>query len=264
MILTVLLAAVFLVSAAMVVRQQLQYQQIASDSAEAARIAGLPERTEARPAATAPPPQTEEILNPLPEEAAALTDIDLSALQEVNEDVLGWISIPGTELSYPLLQGEDNQFYLKRNWKKQWNDGGSIFLESTNHSDLTDFHTIVYGHRMLNDTMFGTLKYFRQPDFWQEHPSVYIVTADGLYQYDIFAAYEAGVKSILYRLDLEESELKGEFLQYCQDSSTIETGAVPTEQDQILTLSTCTGSGHAKRWVVQAVLQNFWAADELA
>lgn len=266
-IVTVLLALIFLVSGGMVVRQQLQYRQIASDSAEAARIAGLPERMESRPVKeTAPPVQTAapEILNPLPEDAAALADLDLTALQEINEDVLGWICIPDTELSYPLLQGEDNQYYLKRNWKQQWSEGGAIYMESTNQPDLSDFHTIVYGHRMLNDTMFGTLKYYRQPDFWEDHPHVYLVTADGFYQYDIFSAHEASVKGLLYRLDLEgNEELKTEFLQYCVDNSAIDTGIVPTGEDQILSLSTCTGTGHAKRWVVQAVLRNFWAADEV-
>lgn len=262
---TCLLALIFLVSGAMVIRQQLQYQQIASDSAEAARIAGLPERMDLRPKSEAPIQiSAPENLHPLPEEAAALATVDLAALKEVNGDVLGWISIPGTELSYPLLQSGDNQYYLRRSWRGYSNDGGAIFMESTNQPDLSDFHTIIYGHRMLNDTMFGTLKYFRQPDFWKEHPCIYIVTADGLYEYDIFSAYEAGVRSLLYRLDLVESNLQGEFLQFCQSSSTIDTGVIPTEGDQILTLSTCTGSGHAKRWVVQAVLWDFWPAEELS
>ncbi len=263
MLLMLLLGLVFLFSAGMVVRQQMQYRQIADDSAEAAEVAGLKERPPSRPSEPpAPPdspgPETPEPSEPLPDEAAALAEIDLEALRAVNEDVVGWIAIPGTKLSYPLVQGTDNQYYLSRNWKKEPAGGGSVFLESTNSGDLSDFHTIVYAHRMRNDTMFGTLKYYEDEDFWREHPSVYVVRDGGVYRYDIFSAQEAGVKEIVYRLDMEESHLEEEFLRYCMENSVIDTGLAPEAGGRILTLSTCTGNGHATRWVVHAVERGSW------
>lgn len=191
---------------------------------------------------------------------AVLANIDLEALRAVNEDVIGWISIPGTELSYPLMQGTDNPYYLSHNWKKEASGGGSVFLENTNDRDLTDFHTIVYAHRMRNDTMFGTLKYYEKLDYWQEHPAVYVVTEAGLYGYDIFSAQEASVKGIVYRLDIVESGMEEEFLRYCIENSVIDTGITPEVSDQILSLSTCTGNGHSNRWVVHAVLRRIWRA----
>lgn len=255
--LTVLLTVVFLISAGMMLRQQIQYQKIIADSNEAAQIAGLQKSTAPAPSLPGSSPEPEKTENPpepLPEEALGLVDIDLEALRAVNEDVVGWIEIPGTELSYPLVQGTDNQYYLTHNWKKEANSGGAVFLESTNSRDLSDFHTIAYAHRMRNDTMFGTLKYYENPDFWQEHPRVYVVTADGIYRYDIFAAQEAGVKGIVYRLDIETNRLKEEFLQYCIERSIVDTGVLPEIDDRILTLSTCTDNGHAKRWVVHGYL----------
>ena len=65
----------------------------------------------------------------------------------MNPDVAGWIEIPGTELSYPLLQGEDNQYYLTHTWNREPNSGGSVFLECTSRRDLSGFHTIAYGCR---------------------------------------------------------------------------------------------------------------------
>lgn len=249
----ILLAAVFLFSTGMIIRQQVQYHKIIEDSEEAIELAGL----QSGPVVGHLAPSSE----PLPEEVLALARVDLEALRAVNEEVAGWIEIPGTELSYPLIRGTDNRYYLTHNWKKESSVGGAVFLEATSTGDLTDFHTIVYAHRMNNDSMFGLLRHYKNLDFWQEHPCVYIVTEAGVYRYDIFAAQEASVKGLVYRLDLETNHLEEEFLQFCEENSAISTGITPKASDRILTLSTCTNRGHAKRWVVQAVLQNIWTIE---
>ena len=177
----------------------------------------------------------------------------MEALQAVNPDVFGWIEIPGTIISYPLLQGADNQTYLRRTWLGEANSMGSIFLESTNSRDMNGFHTIIYGHRMRSGDMFAGLAKYQEADFWREHPSVYLALEDGVRRYDVFAAYEAGVRSLVYRLDLEGRE--EELIQFGLDSSVLDTGIVPAADEKLLTLSTCTGNGYSKRWVVQAVLR---------
>ena len=251
------LALAFALSAGMVLLRQLEYRRIEAEREEAERIAGLPSATPA-PTETPPPtpsPEPEPTPTPLPEEAATLADVDLDALREVNGDVVGWIMIPGTELSYPLVQGEDNQYYLNYNWKREPGSGGAVFLESTCGADFGDFHTIVYAHRMNNDTMFGTLKYYDSADFWREHPSVYVGLGERVCRYDIFSAQEAGVRSVVYRLDLVESALQEEFVQFCADNSQLDTGLVPDPSGRFLTLSTCTAAGGPEtRWVVHAFL----------
>ena len=268
-ILMFLLAAVFVVSVCMMIFHQIEYQKTLADTDEAARIAGLHKETASRRPETASPtenppeetgpsaeePPAEPTEEPLPEEALELAGLDLEALRAINKDVVGWISIPGTIVSYPLIQGKDNQYYLRRNWKKQSISSGSIFLEAEVSRDLTDFHTIVYGHRMRNETMFGTIKYYSKADYWREHPSIYIVLDDTIYRYDIFAAYEAAVDGIVYRLDIEEKHLEEEFIQYCKDHSVLDTGLAPAAGDRILTLSTCTSNlSETYRWVVHGVL----------
>lgn len=264
-ILAVLLA-VFLASAAMAVRQQLQYRQIAEDSEQAAEIAGLhpqggaagdgaptaqPSGSPTQPEASQPPVEG----TAQPREPVDLAALDLAALRAVNPDVIGWIEIPGTAVSYPLVQRGDNQFYLSHNWRQRASSGGSIFMETTSNPDLTGFHTIIYGHRMYNNSMFGTLKYYDQADFLQAHPSVYLRMDDGIYRYDIFSARKASVTGIVYRLDLESRGLQEEFIQSCVEESVVDGGPAPAADDRILTLSTCTSVGHADRWVVHAVLR---------
>lgn len=244
-----ILAVVLLVSLFMVVRQIYNDWRNARDNADAARIAGLMAEEGTKP-------EAEDI----PQEVAELSAIDLDALREVNGDVLGWIAIPGTEIAYPLVQGEDNRFYLNHNWKAESNSGGSIYLECTNRRDMSDFHTIIYGHQMRNGSMFGSLKYYKDIDFWQEHPSIYIALDNGIYRYDIFSAQEAGVRSVVYRTDKVESELQEEFLQFCTENSVIDTGLIPKGDDRIVTLSTCTGRGYANRWVVHGMLAQVYPA----
>ena len=89
-------------------------------------------------------------------------NLDLALLQKVNEDVMGWIYIPDTDISYPILRSKDNKEYLKLTWDLKNSVAGSIFLEHENNVDLSDFNTLIYGHNMKNDTMFGDLENYRK------------------------------------------------------------------------------------------------------
>ena len=119
-------------------------------------------------------------------------------------------------------------------------------------ADFSGFHTLVYGHRMRNGTMFTALKDYRSAEFLREHPSVYLVLDSGVYRYDVFSAREADTMGIVYEKNLEGRE--DALLQDCLEGSVIDTGVTPQAADPILTLSTCTGTGYARRWTVHAVL----------
>lgn len=251
--LTVLLILILAVSGVMAVRDQMD-RRVGEDAyEEAARVAGLA-RIPAAPAAPAGQ-ETETSAAEEEDPLAALEAVDLTALRELNPEVVGWIEIPDTGISYPLLQGDDNQYYLKHTWLGDSSSVGAIFMEETNSPDLSDFNTIVYGHKLRSGAMFAGLLAYESPDFCKEHPSVYIVDDAGLHRYDVFAAHAVGVREIVYRLDLAGEARQEEFIQFCLDRSVIDTGIVPELGDRILTLSTCTGNGYSKRWVVQAVLR---------
>ena len=105
---------------------------------------------------------------------------------------------------------------------------------------------------MRNGTMFTALKDYRSAEFLREHPSVYLVLDSGVYRYDVFSAREADTMGIVYEKNLEGRE--DALLQDCLEGSVIDTGVTPQAADPILTLSTCTGTGYARRWTVHAVL----------
>lgn len=249
-VLTAILALVLAVSLVFLVRSERENSRLAQAYAEAQAMISAPS-----PEPT-PTPEPEPEPTPEPDPwAKALAGIDLDILRQKNQEVIGWIQIPGTELSYPLMYSGDNAYYLNHTWMGEPNAGGAIFLEEKCAPDLSDFNVIVYGHRMANTTMFGTLRLYREEDFLRAHPRVYLVDDQWVYCYDIFSVHETGLQDQTYRLYLTEEEDKRAYVDYCAGCTDYETGVTPTGEDPVLTMSTCVGLGPSDyRWVVQGVL----------
>lgn len=262
--LSCVLLVVFLISTGLLIRNVFGYSGGEDDYSDAAAIARSDAPQEAEPtretvAITVPPETPEEpvmvwVPAPLEEpdpKMEKLEETDLDALREVNEDILGWIHIPSSKIDYPLLQGEDNEYYLKRTWKGHRNPVGSIFLESKNSPDFTDWNTIIYGHNMTDGSMFAPLHRYKRQSFWEEHPYIYIVTDAGVLRYEVFSSYNAKIGSKTYGLSFNQMETRQEFISMALENSQIDTGIVPALTDQIITLSTCSG-GEKTRRVVHA------------
>ena len=260
----VVLIIVFVASVCMVIQSMIsarkaeEARQLAEEMAKmettvmAETTAAEPETTEAVTEPEEPTEPEYEGLYYADEHTAELKKMNLEALQEKNPDVLGWIMIPDSKLSYPLLQGEDNDYYLNHTWEYEASTAGSIFLEHLVSGDLSDYNTIVYGHRMRDRSMFGNLVYFEDPEYLAAHPYVYIVNDEGCHTYRVFSAHEAGVKTITYRIGELNEEEREEYIKWSLDHSVIGTGEEPTVDNKILTMVTCTGKGYDARWVVQA------------
>lgn len=264
-VLTAVLTLVLLGSLAGMGYRQLQYREGEKVYQEAEELVQLPDLetietvpveekpVEQQPAASESAAAEEPAPVYIDPYAQALADMDFVALREQNTDVLGWIVIPNTKVSYPLVQGEDNDYYLNHTWRKTRSVVGAIFVEQQSSADLTDFNTIIYGHRMNNRSMFGRLLDYKKQSYWQDHPRFYITDDSGTHTYEIFAAYEPAVGSTPYCIRFSNDTEKQTFINYGLEHSVIETGVVPEVTDRIVTLSTCTGNGHATRWVVQGV-----------
>jgi len=258
-----ILLAVFIVSTALSLRQRKDNADGASAYQDAIAVAMQePKETAAQETKPVLPADEAEasvsVWVSVPVEGdpmmAEMEKINLAALREENPDVVGWIRIPDTGIDYPLMQGEDNDFYLNHTWKKEPNSVGSIFLEWQNSADLTDYNTIVYGHNMNDGSMFADLELFALKSQWEIHPYVYIATMSGVYRYEIFAFSNAEVDSLTYGMNPQRNDTKEKFLRESLEASRIDTGIKPAITDRILTLSTCSGSNYDYRYVVQARL----------
>ena len=262
---TTMLAVIFLVSTTVVIYQALDRSEAADAYAEAEKIAlsgGTREDTpltnlgelripeETQPLIWIPEPVTDEDAN-----MDTIAKIDLAALREENEDVVGWIYIPGTRINYPVMQGQDNQYYLKHTWNNYPNGAGSIFMEHQNSADLTDFNTVIYGHNMADGSMFAALHSYAHSWFAEKNPYVYVKTDAGVWRYEVFASYNASTEGTTYGLSFNEEQTRQDFLDAALAQSQIRTRVVPEITDRILTLSTCTGMGYDNRRVVLARLK---------
>lgn len=188
-------------------------------------------------------------------------DVDFEKIRAVNSDVVGWIYIPNTDISFPLLHGEDNNQYLYHSYEKEWIAAGSIFLDYRCNADFADRNTVIYGHNMHNGSMFGSLKKYKDEEYKDEHRDIYIMKADGEWnRYEAVAYYQATVEGPTYVLPLREAENGSKesdkagkiqtssstaedfntLIDTIKSSSVYETEADIDEADKLITLSTCT------------------------
>ena len=258
------LVLVMTVSSLLLVRNVLDMRagdEAYSEAKTLARTAGPSEETVPAQTEPATMPDLPEMVwvpellsepDPVMEE---LAETDISALRQTNPDVLGWIRIPDSKIDYPLLQGEDNDFYLDNNWQGTRSQMGSVFMEYQSSPDFTDYNTLIYGHNMTNGSMFSGLHKYQYAGYWETHPYVYILTDDGTLRYEVFSTYTAEVGSDTYRIRFSGAEEKADFLAMALEYSDIDTGIVPDPMDRILTLSTCSGLGYTNRRVVHARLK---------
>ncbi len=183
-----------------------------------------------------------------------MTRIDLSSLQNMNSDAIGWIEIPGTVLSYPMVQANDNSFYLTHTFRKDTNKSGSIFIETQNAPDFSDLHTIIYGHNMKDGSMFAQLKNYTTESYLKEHPYIYIDLADSSHCYQIFSCHETNPEepdNKVYTIGYQANDTYAAFLDSIKSASAFDTGVNVSTEDSVITLSTCTNNGDT-RFVVHA------------
>lgn len=193
-----------------------------------------------------------DILQPEPP-LTSPPEVDWNELQEINPDVIGWLVVEGVpSISYPILQGEDNDYYLHRTVKQTYNFAGSIFIDYTNSPDFTDCNTIIYGHNMKNGSMFGYLKFLYEREQYRDSRYIWIATPEGNHLYEIFSLQETQVNSETYTLFSEHDDAFGEYIAHMAEKSMVnfETKEL-NRKDNIITLSTCT-SDESTRFVVQA------------
>lgn len=182
-------------------------------------------------------------------------DIDFERLKSVNREVVGWLMVPDSKISYPLVRGRDNQKYLTRASDNTYSALGSIFLDYRNEGDFTDRNTIIYGHNTKNGAMFGALHEYRQQAYLDAHPQFFIFTEEGTLIYEIFSAYVTDAYSDTYRLDLDRDSSYESYLKKMAGQSSSVTGVEAGIGDRVVTLSTCTSSGlKTERFVIQGRL----------
>ena len=183
---------------------------------------------------------------PLPEPESEPEAEPAMTLEEVmarNADCIAWIEIPGTQLSYPLVLGQNNDKYLNTTFLGNRNSAGAIFMDYRNSTDLSSQHMVVYGHNMKNGTMFGGLAKYLDQSYLANNSAIILRTQTHIYTFRIFAAFQTDMYSPAYQIDFSGPEQFAEFAN---------SYGAPGGTSQILTLSTCTNGADDERILVMA------------
>ncbi|MEY8391095.1 class B sortase [Lachnospiraceae bacterium 45-W7] len=180
--------------------------------------------------------------------------IDFEKLKSINPDIAAWIYIEKLEISYPIVHGSDNNYYLDHTFYKEANKCGSIFLEAGNHKDFSDLHTFVYGHNMKDNSMFARLNEYQEEKTFQENPEFYIYTPEGTKRYQIFSCYIAALDWDSFQMDFGEEEAYAAWQDTVKKRSLYDTKIMPGAGQRTVTLMTCTPAGQNYRFLVHGVL----------
>lgn len=181
-------------------------------------------------------------------------DIQYDELKKINEDFAGWLYYEPLDISYPIVRGNDNDYYTHYTFEGEKNSSGAIFMDFLNKTDYSDYNTIVYGHNMRNGTMFGSLKkMLNDSSIQEENPNFYVFTEDEAYMYEIFAVYLTQADSRTYDLIRNEEEQQG-FLDYVDETAAWRSDKVVSASDKVMTLSTCHGLHSNNRTIILGVL----------
>ena len=178
--------------------------------------------------------------------------LQVQSLKTENPDIVGWLEIKGTNVSYPVLQGSDNEFYMTHNYKKEKSKNGSIFLSKDYDWNIPSTNLLIYGHNMQNGTMFEELLKYADYNFYVQYPIINFTTVDEDAEYEIISVFksrvyyksEQNVFRYYYFINAETEDEYNEFVSNAKNASLYNIDANATYGDQLITLSTC--SYHVK------------------
>ena len=186
--------------------------------------------------------------------------INFDELEKMNPDIYAWITIPGTNIDYPIVQHPTNdEYYLMHTIEGKEGYPGSIYTENYNKKDFSDFNTVIYGHDMNDGSMFQNLHNYSDQEYMRQHPEVVIYTRGHAYRYKIFAAVVYDDRHLMGTFDFTAAQGKQAFLDSVLNSrdmgNCFAENVTVTPENQVVTLSTCIASRPDNRFLVGAVLE---------
>ena len=185
-------------------------------------------------------------------------DLSFRELQAINPEVIGWLTVYGTKIDYPVLKGKEWNEYLHKNYEGDYSYAGSIFIQPGTSFD--DRHLVIYGHNMRVKSMFGSLHDFESEDFYKKHNKIYLYQPGKTIKCTIYSVYDCLDKSATYNTDFSDDGNDNKWVDWL--TMTVNNNAYypikkkPAEKDHIITLSTCSGKqkGDSYRFVVHSLV----------
>lgn len=189
--------------------------------------------------------------------------ISWKALRKMNPEIVAWIEVPGADISYPVVQGTDDTYYLHHSFSREKDAFGTIFLGSVHKKDFQESHCFLYGHNMEGNMMFANLNRYEEKEFWEECPEFYVYTPEKLLNYRIFSVQQAAALSPGFQYGYElGSKAYQEQLKTLSGNSLYKTEVSLDAEAPMVTLVTCNSSLDEKiRMTVHGILVKEWSQD---
>lgn len=186
--------------------------------------------------------------------------LQLEELQKQNADIIGYLEIEGTNISYPVCQTNDNDYYLTHNYKKEKSTGGTPFLDKDFNLNKPSTNYLIYGHRNTKGLIFEDLIKYSKESFYKDHPTIRFTTLKEDSTYEIISVFyskvyyksDTDVFRYYYFVNAENETEFNDYIENCKKASIYDTGKSATYGDQLLTLSTCEYSQENGRFAVVA------------
>ena len=181
--------------------------------------------------------------------------VDFEKLKEKNSDIVAWLKVNGTNIETTVVKTTDNDYYLTHNFNKEYNAAGWIFADYKNKVDGTDKNLVIYGHNMRDNSMFGSLKWVINEDWYNNEDNKYItlITENETQVYEVFSVYQIEKEDYYIQTNFDTEKEFNTFAQTIKKRSKKDFNVDVNKEDTILTLSTCANNNkyrvvlHAKK-----------------
>lgn len=186
------------------------------------------------------------------EQAVPIT-VDFEKLNQENNDIIAWLYCEKTPINYPVVKAQDNSYYLRRGLDRKYSLSGTLFADYLNNSNFTDNLTIIYGHNMKNDTMFGTLTKYVNQEYFDEYQEMHLMMPDKKFKVTLIAGATVNSTSSIYKLPLNDEE-KEAFISELRQKSTFKSEYTFSPDDKFVMFSTCSYEYSDARYVLIGLL----------
>lgn len=176
--------------------------------------------------------------------------VDFDALCAINPDIVAWLICKDTRINYPVVQGNDNDYYLKHLFDGKRNSAGCLFVDCNNEPGFMDHNIVIYGHHMKDKSMFSALTEYKMQAFYEKHPQMILLTPEGNYTIELFAGYVTNIKSDSWKLWFASNTEFEVWIRETRSKSTFQSEVEASTSDRFVTLSTCSYEFDNARYVV--------------
>lgn len=176
-------------------------------------------------------------------------EIDFDKLKSINPDVIGWLYSKDTTIDYPVVQGSDNDYYLSHLFDNTQNSSGSVFMDYTKNKNFKSKNTILYAHNMKNGSMFASLMGYKDPEYYNSHKTLELYTPNQNYEIEVVYGFVIDA----YKWDDNKfvlDENVDDLLLHAKSNTTFNSGKNISDNDKIITLSTCSYEMEEGRYVL--------------